>query len=61
MKAADRVVLWMILVTICIHMGFSSIYQDWAEDHVVVCHSTSEDSTPYDCNYDGDTDSWIRR
>jgi hypothetical protein len=22
------------------------------------CHSLSEDSTPYDCIYDGDTDEW---
>ncbi len=28
---------------------------------VVVCHAPSEDSTPVDCNYQGDTDSWVPR
>ncbi len=26
-----------------------------------VCHSPSEDSTPVDCDYQGDTDSWVPR
>jgi len=24
------------------------------------CHSVTEDSAPYDCSYDGDTNEWSR-
>jgi len=40
------------------------ILQSWAVHMVretVTCHSTAEDSTPYDCDYDGKTHTWTRR
>lgn len=33
----------------------------WTEYVYVTCHSASEDSTPYDCDYDGATNTWTPR
>jgi hypothetical protein len=61
MRTVERVGLWAILVLLALHMVFSARAQDRLEERIQVCHSTSEDSTPYDCEYEGDDNSWTRK
>jgi hypothetical protein len=59
-KWVERLV-WLIFVFLIGHIVFDSLTAKALLDPNKLCHSTSEDSAPYDCDYDGDTNSWTRR
>ena len=51
-------VLGLVAIGILIGIGIEFAFEG---ERGQVCHSTSEDSTPYDCEYEGDDNSWRRQ